>query len=265
MLDPWSRGRRKWLKELVLMAGLRKEIAASSALHLVTRTEEMGTGPLYPKTPKIVEPNGVDLERLLELKPNNVLRRRIGIDDNIPILLFLGRIHHKKGLDFLIRAAGHLARSQTEFQLIIAGPGTPQILRELQDLIQAEGLERRVHFTGMMDAEDKLQALSAADIFVLPSRHENFGVSVAEAMAAGVPVIVSDQVALCHEVIASSAGSVVPLNAPHLAEAIRIMLGSSEERARAGRAGRAFAAEHFSWDSIAARWDTRYRDLVHGM
>ncbi|OWK30313.1 glycosyltransferase [Sphingomonas dokdonensis] len=123
-----------------------------------------------------------------------------------PFLLFLGRIHSKKGCDLLVRAFVALANREPALHLVVAGPDQAQLVPTLQQIASDAGIAARVHFPGMLAGAQKAGALRAASAFVLPSHQENFGIAVAEALAAGTPVLVSDQVAIWREVVADGAG-----------------------------------------------------------
>lgn len=126
------------------------------------------------------------------------------------VLLFLGRIHSVKGIDLLIEAFARVAGDAPDLQLAIAGPGDEALVRRLQQLTRELAIEDRVAWLGMLDASMKWAALYACAALALPSHHENFGVVVAEALACGVPVLLSDQVNIWREIKAGGAGFVAP-------------------------------------------------------
>ena len=111
-----------------------------------------------------------------------------------PYLLFLGRIHPKKGCDLLLLAFARVAQSVPSLQLVIAGPAVTGLKEELVLKTIEYGVESRVHWTGMLEGEAKWGALYSCEAFVLPSHQENFGIAVAEALACGKPVLISNKV-----------------------------------------------------------------------
>jgi glycosyltransferase involved in cell wall biosynthesis len=135
-----------------------------------------------------------------------------------PFLLFLSRIHEKKGVDLLLRAYAQTrgmlaARGATPPELVVAGPcADPAYLAQLQHLAAelVPGAESPIHWPGMLEGDAKWGAFRAAEAFVLPSHQENFGIAVAEALACGTPVLISDQVNIWREVAADNAGLVEP-------------------------------------------------------
>jgi glycosyltransferase involved in cell wall biosynthesis len=124
------------------------------------------------------------------------------------IVLFLGRIHPKKGCDLLIRAFADVARELPDAQLVFAGPGSDDVMAELRAIAQRAGVADRITWTGMLQGDLKWGAFHASDVFALPSHQENFGIAVVEAMACGLPVLISDKVNIWREVAADGAGFV---------------------------------------------------------
>ncbi len=125
-------------------------------------------------------------------------------------LLFLSRIHEKKGCDLLIGAFAELAAQHPDVDLVVAGPDQVQLQARLQLQAGQAGLTARVHWPGMLQGDAKFGAFRAAEAFVLPSHQENFGIVVAEALACGTPVLISNQVNIWHAIEADHVGLVEP-------------------------------------------------------
>jgi glycosyltransferase involved in cell wall biosynthesis len=123
-----------------------------------------------------------------------------------PYLLFLSRIHPKKGLDLAIEAFAAHAATRPELQFVIAGPDQSGLRPALEARVAALGIADRVHWTGMLSGHGKWGALRDAEALFLPSHQENFGIVVAEALACGVPVLISDKVNIWREIVADDAG-----------------------------------------------------------
>ena len=265
MLDPWSLSQNRWKKRLYMAWRLRRDLNYAAAIHYTADAERDLAQTLALSPPAIVVPNGVDLEAFHQLPTRGAFRHKFGIEPNRPMVLFLSRIHPKKGLDLLIPAFAKVARDKVEGKeplLALVGPDMDGYRAEVEALINTHGLNENIIWTGMLTGAEKVQAYVDSDLFVLPSYQENFGISVAEAMAAGVSVIISDKVNLDRDVLAAQGGAVVPTRVEPLAEAIGKWLGNDELRQRAGSAGRKFAFKHFSWDSIASRWIEHYASLI---
>jgi glycosyltransferase involved in cell wall biosynthesis len=123
-------------------------------------------------------------------------------------ILFIGRLHRKKGCDLLVRAFAEAYRDDPETHLVVAGPDEEGLRPELTSLAAARGVGDRVHFPGMLRGDAKWGAFHAAEVFALPSHQENFGVAVAEALACGTPVLISNKVNIWREIVADGVGLV---------------------------------------------------------
>lgn len=123
-------------------------------------------------------------------------------------LLFLGRIHEKKGCDLLLQAFARVASSVPDVDLVVAGPDQAKMRSKLEQLAEELAIERRVHWPGLIGGDLKWGAIRAAEAFVLPSHQENFGIAVVEALAVGRPVLISDQVNIWPDIDEDAVGFV---------------------------------------------------------
>ena len=239
-----------------------RDIGGASSLHFVSHPERESTSRLRlsPKAHVILlgadapPPPGVDDRASVQRQYPSLQGRKT--------LLFLARLDRIKGLDVLAEAAGSLAESRDDFSLVVAGSGAPEYEAEIRGLFDRRGLSERTVFTGMVVGEDKWRLLRAADVFVLPSRHENFGIAVVEAMASGTPVVVSDQVGMHGEIAEAGAGLVTTLDAADVAGAIGRLLDDPEAAERMGRAGEALAARRYTWERVASDVEALYEEVV---
>jgi glycosyltransferase involved in cell wall biosynthesis len=259
MLDPWSLSQASWKKALYLRWRLRGNLNRASALHFTTSIERELTQPLKLSVRSIVEPNGIRLAEFDNLPERGGFRRQHGIPDGIPMCLFLGRVHPKKGLDLLLPAFAALGQPA---HLVIAGPIVADYRAILEASIAKLQLNNRVCFVGMLRGPEKLAAFADADLFVLPSRQENFGNAVIEALATGVPVVISDQVNLWPEIKDAAVGGVIPLEVEAITRELHRWLSNSELRAQAARRAKSFVRERFDWNTIAHRWTGHYAALM---
>ena len=190
MLEPWALNRKWWKKRAYWAAIERSNLLHARCLRALTKAEAQQYRLLGLRQPVAIIPNGVSVPDKVSAEPFFLrypqLRGR-------KIVLFLGRIHQKKGVDLVCQAWAAVSRGYKDAHLVIAGPdddGTGKILRAL---VEEGGLSPSVTFTGMLRGDQKWAALKSAWVFVLPSRSEGFSVAVLEAMGVGTPVIVSPQ------------------------------------------------------------------------
>ena len=169
-------------------------------------------------------------------EPGSFRRRHPEIGDK-HIILFFGRVNFKKGLDILAKAFGAVARQRQDVHLVIAGPDNEGWGARVRTWLGEEGVLGRTTFTGMLLGPDKLAVLRDASMFVLPSYTENFGLAVIEAMAAGLPIIISDKVNIWREVESAGAGKVVPCEAGKFTKAILDLLDKPEMARQMGQKG----------------------------
>jgi glycosyltransferase involved in cell wall biosynthesis len=145
------------------------------------------------------------------------------------LLLFVSRIHRKKGCDLLLEAFGAIAQEQADLHLVMVGPDENGWQDELQKRAMALGIDRRITWTGLLGGDLKWGAFHAADAFILPSHAENFGIVVAEAMACGLPVLISNKVNIWREIAADGAGIVADDDLPGTTDMLRQWLSRSPE------------------------------------
>jgi glycosyltransferase involved in cell wall biosynthesis len=258
LLDPWSMARHRVRKRLYLELRLKRQLNAAAAIHFTTALEEERTRPLRIQAPTIVEPNGIDLDEFKDPPPSGSFRKRFKIPETVPLALFLGRLHPKKGIELLIQSFADGA--PPEAVLAIVGKGDPSYEQELRRYAAACGLENRAKFVGFLQGRNRTAAYVDATVFVLPSYSENFANTIIESLAVGTPVIISDQVNLHNEIASAKVGGVVPTNSKALAAEIRGWLGDIRRRESASANAGNFL-QSYDLNTIAARWLQRYRLL----
>lgn len=174
-------------------------------------------------------------------------------------LLFLGRIHPKKGCDLLIRAFAEISEAHPDLDLVIAGPGPADLRASLQHIARAAGVEHRIRWPGMLSGPAKWGALRGAAALVLPSHQENFGIVVAEALACATPVLLSNKVNIWREVVAGGGGFVEPDTIEGTTRLLRRFLDLSlEQRAQMARRARESYEQSFTMENAA-------RDLLQAL
>lgn len=168
------------------------------------------------------------------------------------LLLFLSRIHEKKGCDLLVKAFATVAAAEPSLHLVIAGPDQTGWLGSLKALAVEHGVAERISWPGMLRNDMKWGAFYAAEAFVLPSHQENFGIAVAEALGCGLPALISDKVNIWREVQSSQAGLVAPDTLPGTVGLLKQWLSlMPAERAAMGAAARSLFMRRFTVDAMA--------------
>jgi glycosyltransferase involved in cell wall biosynthesis len=248
-LDPWLGRNSRLLKRLTNATWQRRMLANATAIHFTTADEARLAGGLTASAPHVIMPNGLDLSRFGGKRSGESFRaQRLG-GFRGPVVLFLGRVARKKGIDLLIRGFAR-ATPNRDSLLVIAGPDDESLTAELSAIAQELGVSAEVRFVGPVYDDDQLGALAAADVWALTSHTENFGNAVVEALAAGCPVLVSTEVNLAPQIAAADAGLVTGLSVDEIGAALHSLLENSEQRELLAARGRDFA-RRFDWSIVA--------------
>jgi glycosyltransferase involved in cell wall biosynthesis len=247
-----------FLKGLWIAAIERHNLERASAIHVTSAREVEEAEAFGLRLPPMVEiPNGVDLAA----GDGRVSPAVDGVIHGAPYLLFLGRVHWKKGLDRLLGALALVP----DTRLVIAGPDESGYRDELTGIADSLGVGGRVVYTGAAGEADKAALLAHAGVLVLPSYSENFGNVVLEAMAAGCPVIVTPEVGIAPIVEGTGAGLVVDGEPAALGRAIATLLSDPERRRQMGELGQRAARERFSWPAVARQMEQLYESVAAGV
>lgn len=260
---PYETGRtsvkRLWDRALGrrLMPRFDRVIALTASEAADARAIWMGRGMSLPDAKIAIVPNGVHVADFTHLPDPAPFRARWDLGGGL-VVLFLGRLHERKGLQFLIPAFAQAAETLPDARLLIAGPDEGMIDR-LQAQVGEYRLTGRVVFTGMLNGADKLAALAAADLFALPAVGEGFSMAVLEAMACGLPVLLTPG---CNfpEVVDAGAGLVIAREVDALAGALRDLLVDDERRAVMGRAAREMVHMRYTWPQVVAQLEQVYQE-----
>ncbi len=214
MLDPWFK-RQYPLKHIkkYLYWPAQYWILRGAETVMFTSTLERDLAPqsFWPNSWKsFVVPYGTGEPPAETGDQSEAFYRKLPLLRGRRYVLFLSRIHEKKGCDLLIEAFARVASTHTDVDLVIAGPDQVGLQSKLQSLAETLGIERRVHWPGLLTGDAKWGAMRGCDAFILPSHQENFGVVVAEALACGRPVLISNQVNIWPEIEQEKVGLVAP-------------------------------------------------------
>lgn len=260
-LTPWALAQSRFKKQIYTAVIERHNLQRAAAIHCTTPGEAADVRNFGITTPTITLPLGVERSPDIPVAPAK-LRDRYQIPCDRTIILFLSRLHYKKRPDLLIESLSKLDAQNYDFHLLLAGSGESDYLDYLQNLVAKYGLGDRVSFVGFVSGTDKDLLLQGADIFALPSHSENFGIAVAEAMVAGLPVIVTPGVQIAPAIAAVQAGFVVEGEIASLTEAIARLIDAPQLRSQMGENARNLAMQKYSWGAIASQLINYYSALV---
>jgi glycosyltransferase involved in cell wall biosynthesis len=261
-LCEWSLQQSRYKKELYLKLIERQNLNHCRALHFTSIQEKNEFLPLGWEIPSFVLPHGH------EPHPNFPdarlhLRQQLGIGDNCPVVLFLSRLHPKKGLENTIAA---LSKCQEAFTFIIAGSGEDAYTAHLRCWVHEMGLTDRTIFAGFVSGEQKCLLLQGADLFILTSYSENFGLAVLEAMASGIPVLLTPEVALASVVRDSDCGYVTKDNSiPSIVENLQKFFCDRLHAKQMGKNGSKLVNSHYTWAATTSKLFEIYSNLLAGL
>ena len=254
--------RSRWKKGLYIKLIERGNLAHADAIHFTTEMERQEYESVgLPLRPAIVIPNGLDPDTLPRGE-GAAFRKKHGIAANKKIVLFLGRLSWKKGLDTLIPAFAATARMIPEALLVLAGGDDEHYQPVVERLVEGSGIRDKVRFVGPLEGKDRSSAYQAASVFALSSYAENFAVTVAEAMHFGVPVVVSEEVGIASWVRRADAGIVAPKDNTKFAEALVEILRDHARGREMGERGKAMVAKELTYASVARRFLDAYEDII---
>lgn len=257
VLAPYGMTRHHpFLKKVSFALIERQLIESASAVHFTSSLERAEAEALGLKCNGVLIPLGIDLGGSTR---SVVARRKQGDAFN---LLFLSRIDQKKNIESLLQALRIVLSRNPNVVLKIAGAGDPNYVKSLQSLARRLAIDDHVDWLGYVEGDSKTDVLAGASAFVLPSYSENFGIAAAEALAAGLPCLVSRGVAISDEIEEAGAGMVVGTTPNEIAAGIENILGDEQAMSAMSAAARALASAAFSIDAMGARLEALYHDIL---
>lgn len=260
-MDPYLRKRGRLRKRLTDLAWQADMLYHAAAIHVTSTDEQTLTADIAPNVPRVLASNGIYWDQFQHLPGGDSFRcARLNGHDG-PILLSLGRIARKKAPERLIRALPEVIARHPRTLLVFAGPDDEGLGDGLRKFARSLGLESSVRFVGMLHRDERLEALSAADVWALPSHTENFAVAAAEAMAAGLPVVLTPHVNIASDAAAAGAAIVTRADAADLGTQLVRLLDDAALRQRLGVRAREHAKQ-YDWGRIGVELSRIYRDVV---
>jgi glycosyltransferase involved in cell wall biosynthesis len=251
LLHPWQMKRFVVAKKIAFALGVQRMLDQASFIHALNEDEVIFVRKYAPKARIEVLPNGVFMEQFEPWPEKGSFYARHPELKGAPFILFLSRIHHQKGLKYLAAAFQEVTRKNLDVRLVVAGPdrGEAGVFR---DLIAQMELTSRVHLVGPLYGAEKTEALCDAACYCLPSLNEGFSMALAEALACGLPVVISEQ-CFFPEVVRAGAGKIVPLDPLVIAGELSNILQNPTLRANMSEAARRLVSEHYTWPRIAEK------------
>lgn len=262
MLAPWSLHQKSFKKRIALNLFWGKAIQRASMVHALNG-DELSQVSRFTTSDKIrTIPNGIFLEELAEAGSHSLsfLYAQAPQLANRRIILFLGRLHVVKGLDYLAKAFREVAKTVSDADLVVVGPdaGAGEDFRRL---LSDFGIGERVHILGPLYGSEKYALMKAAYCLCQPSRQEGFSLTITEAMACGTPVVISEE---CHfpEVEQAGAGRVVALDPHAIVDSLLFYLENKAQRDAAGANAQQLVSSRYTWDSVAREFIKVYESLT---
>jgi glycosyltransferase involved in cell wall biosynthesis len=252
--------RRPWLKRasVALLEGAALRRAA--AVHFTSEQERQEAGALGVPMRGVVLPLGLELP---QPAPAALVRERFAALGAAPYVLFLGRLDPVKNVEGLLRAFALLAARRPGLRLLVAGDGPADFSAHLQAVCRELAVDPQVVWAGRVEGELKSSALAGAELCVLPSFSESFGIAAAEALFAGLPCVLGEGVAIAEEVVQAGAGLAVPPLPQPIASAIERILADPGLRADMSRKGRALAQQRYSATAMGRQLKQLYAGILH--
>lgn len=253
-LEPWSLQQKKWKKRLAMFLYQRSDLKRATMLHATATSEAEQFRKLGFSQEVIESPNGVILP--------NELPMRVTQKDGFRRVLFISRIHKKKGLLNLVEAWAKIRPQGWKIEIV--GPDSDAFQRVVEEAIRVHGLEDDFIFTGALMDDDKWMAYRRADLFVLPTFSENFGIVIPEAMYAGLPVITTVGTPW-QELQTHRCGWWIDIGVDPLVQALKEAFAlSDEERQAMGARGHQLVVKKYTWPAIGKQMVTFYERLRRG-
>jgi glycosyltransferase involved in cell wall biosynthesis len=263
MLEPWALAYKIWKKKLYFNWLEKPALQKASAIQMLASTEAERIKNLDLKPPLVIVPNGIHREDFASLPDPEIFDQQFPETRNKRLIIFLGRIDPKKGLDLLAPAFAQAYQKFPDTHLIVAGPDNTGFLPTAQSYFIKAGCSHAVTFTGMLTGNIKYAALAAATIYVAPSYSEGFSMSVLEGMAAALPCVITTG---CNfpEAGEAEVAIIVNIDVGSIAKAIIQLLEDDQQAQNMGYRARQFILDNYTWDKIALKMVSVYENIIQG-
>jgi glycosyltransferase involved in cell wall biosynthesis len=253
--------RKKWVYNTLFS---NRILQNASVILYCAEGERKEAESLQLRAPSVLVPDGFDPDEFAVLPRRGLFRDRFFKGHTGPLVLFLARLNAKKGVDLLIKAMQRVIVERPDVQLAIVGPpDPPSFAKQVQEWIKDSGIENYVVVTGPADAQMRLEAFADADVYVLPSHAENFGFSIFEAMACGIPVAVSETLNFAADFVQGGAGYAVPRSPEDFSAAILKLVNEPSLRQVMGSRGR-MLVRNYSREETGAKVAKTLESILEG-
>ena len=261
MLEPWALAYKSWKKTPYFELIEKPALQRASAIQMLASTEANNVEQLELKSPLVIIPNGIYPEDFQDLPSSEIFYQQFPETRHKKLILFLGRIDPKKGLDLLAIAFEKIHAQFPEAHLVLAGPDNIDFSPTVKGYFSEVNCLEAVTFTGMLTGSLKYAALAAADIYVAPSYSEGFSVSVLEGMASGLPCVISTG---CNfpEAGMEKAALVVDIDTKQITDAILWCLINPEDVKQIGDRARKLIFNNYTWEGIAKKMENIYYGIL---
>ncbi len=263
MLNDWCLAEKRLKKSLYLGLVGRQLLEQASAVHCTAAAELQQAQRQFSSGRGIVIPLALDFGQFINLPGPQLAEEEFPSlkTDQFKVLL-MSRLHHVKGVEYLLHALKQLSDAGQKCQVFIAGTGEQKYEQELHSLVDQLDLNDSVHFLGFVSGQLKISLLEACDGFVLPTTGENFGFVLFEALAAGRPVITTQGPCTWPELASSGGAMIVQQEASAIADAIEELAGNASRRVIMGQSGRAWVRNHLSGERILHMYEQMYERVI---
>lgn len=260
-LEPWCLNHKALKKKIYSSLIQKKILKEASALQALTKEEVKNISRFVDNKNIFLIPNGINLENFKNIPPREKFEDLYPELKGKKVILFLGRIHPKKGLDILAKTFSIISEYRKNVRLVIAGPDENGYESKIKSILKNEGVLDKVIFTGMLTGNNKLAALGRATMFVLSSYSEGFSMAVLEAMTCGLPVVITKQ---CNfpEIEKNKAGIIIEPDINQLVRAFNYLLSNPKLCKEMGENGTRLVKERFTWDKIADQMLNLYEKII---
>jgi glycosyltransferase involved in cell wall biosynthesis len=261
-LEPYDLQKHAAAKQVFGRLFVRPLLAGSSRVVLTTERERAALQTFGASVATAVAP--LPVQQPESLGDGATFRKMRGIPSDALVVLFLGRYDEKKGLDLLIPSVSRVRNDVPQVWFLLVGEGEPTYERTIEAMIDDQGMRDRTTVTGFLSGPEKAAAYAAANLFALPSRNENFGIVVVEAMYAGLALLLSNQVYTADLPAQTGAAVVCEPTKASCEAALRELLTNAPELAALGTRARATAQEHFSPETASRHLIEIYDAILEG-